>query len=254
MMKKILLVFLFIIISEKSNAQLINIENQRIQTDSTRGVTIIDFQYNYQKNNQEKLSQIYFSGTHQYKSKNFKNYFLILGNIDYSIANEEDLSNSGLIHFRYNRKLSARFKLEAFTQYQYNKILGIENRRLIGFGPRYKVNKSKVMVFYIGTLLMREFEKASDNLKTMSYQRLSNYLSLSYKNKAKTLEFTSVVYYQPNINYWIDYRLSSQTTIAFNITSKLQFINSLSYGYDSFSPTNISKQNIILSNGIKLNL
>jgi hypothetical protein len=110
------------------------------------------------------------------------------------------------------------------------------------------------MVFYIGSLLMQEFEKASDNTKTMSYQRLSSYLSISIKNKAKTLEFTSVVYYQPNINLWKDYRLSNQTTLAFNISSKLQFVNSINYGFDSYAPTNISKQNIILSNGFKLNL
>ena len=101
---------------------------------------------------------------------------------------------------------------------------------------------------------MQEFEKASDNTKTMSYQRLSSYLSISIKNKAKTLEFTSVVYYQPNINLWKDYRLSNQTTLAFNISPKLQFVNSINYGFDSYAPTNISKQNIILSNGFKLNL
>ena len=61
-------------------------------------------------------------------------------------------------------------------------------------------------------------------MKTISYQRLSNYLSLAIKNKAKTLEFTAVVYYQPNINLWKDYRLSSQASLAFNITSKVQFV------------------------------
>jgi hypothetical protein len=132
--------------------------------------------------------------------------------------------------------------------------LGIESRSLIGVGPRYKINKSEKTVFYIGSLLMQEFEKASDNTKTMSYQRLSNYLSLSIKNKAKTLELTSVVYYQPNINFWEDYRLSSQTNLAFNITSRLQFVNSINYGYDSYAPSNVSKKNIILSNGLKMYL
>jgi hypothetical protein len=80
-----------------------------------------------------------FSGTHQYKTKNLKNYFLLLGNIDYSLANGEELSNSGLIHFRYNRKLNKKIRLEAFTQYQYNKILGIESRKLNGIGTRYKI-------------------------------------------------------------------------------------------------------------------
>ena len=247
----ILLIFGFTL---NSQAQLVNIESQRVQSDSVRTITVLDLLYNYQNNNNEELSLINFSATHQYKTKDLKNYFLLLGNIDYSLANGEELSNSGLIHFRYNRKLNTRLRIEAFSQYQYNKILGIESRNLIGIGPRYKINKSDKMVFYIGSLLMQEFEKASDNTKTMSYQRLSSYLSISIKNKAKKLEFTSVVYYQPNINLWKDYRLSNQTTLAFNISSKLQFVNSINYGFDSYAPTNISKQNIILSNGFKLNL
>ncbi|MGV1011654.1 MAG: DUF481 domain-containing protein [Flavobacterium sp.] len=250
-MKKITL-FIMLMIGKTTYAQLINIENQRIQSDSIRRVTILDLLYNYQNNNEEELSQINSSLTHQYKSKNLKNYFLILGNIDYSLANGDELSNSGLIHFRYNRKLNNKLRIEAFTQYQYNKILGIESRNLIGIGPRYKINKSKKTVFYIGSLLMQEFEKASDNTKTISYQRLSSYLSLSIKNKANTLEFASVVYYQPNINLLEDYRLSSQTSLAFNITSKLQFVNSINYGYDSYPPANISKKNIILTNGFKM--
>ena len=253
-MNKILWLFLLVIVHNFTYGQLVNIENQRIQSDSIRTITIVDLQYSYQNNNNEELSLGNFSATHQYKTKNLKNYFLLLGNIDYSFANGEELSNAGLIHFRYNRKLNKKLRLEAFTQYQYNKILGVESRNLIGIGPRYKLNKSKKIIFYIGSLLMQEFEKTSDNMNTLSYQRLSNYLSLSLKNKAKTLEFTSVVYYQPNINLWEDYRLSSQTSLAFNITSKLQFVNSVNYGYDSYSPLYVNNKNIIVANGFKMNL
>jgi hypothetical protein len=253
-MKRILWSFFLLIVQSLTYGQLVNIENQRVQSDSIRTITILDLQYNYQNNNNEELSFGNFSATHQYKTKDLKNYFLLLGNIDYSLANGEELSNAGLIHFRYNRKLNKKLRIEAFTQYQYNKILGIESRSLIGIGPRYKINKSEKTVFYIGSLLMQEFEKTSDDTNTMSYQRLSSYLSLSIKNKANTLEFASVVYYQPNINLWEDYRLSSQTSLGFNITSKLQFVNSINYGYDSYAPSNVSKKNIILTNGLKMNL
>jgi len=253
-MKRILLSFMLIIVHALSFGQLINIENQRIQSDSLRTITIIDLQYNYQNNNNEELSMVNFSATHQYKTKNLKNYYLLLGNIDYSLANGAELSNSGLIHFRYDRRLNKKLRIEAFIQYQYNKILGIESRSLIGVGPRYNVNKSEKTVFYIGSLVMQEFEKTSDNLNTLSYQRLSNYLSLSIKNKAKTIEFTAVVYYQPNINLWDDYRLSSQASLAFNMSSKVQFVNSINYGYDSYAPTNVNKKNIILTNGFKMYL
>jgi hypothetical protein len=253
-MKRTLLFLMLIIVHGLSFGQLVNIENQRIQSDSLRTVTIADLQYSYQNNNNEELSLVNFSGTHQYKTKNFKNYFLLLGNIDYSLANGEELSNSGLIHFRYNRKLDKKLRIEAFIQYQYNKILGVESRTLIGVGPRYKINKSEKIIFYLGSLVMQEFEKATDNTNTISDQRLSNYLSLSLKNTAKTVEFTAVVYYQPNCKLWKDYRLSSQASLAFNMSSKVQFVNSVNYGYDSYAPANVNKKNIILTNGFKMYL
>ncbi len=252
-MRNIILVML-LMISKTSYSQLVNVENHRIQNDSIRTITSLDLQYNYQNNNTEELSLINFSATHQYKSKNLKNYFLSLGNIDYSVANGIELSNSGLVHFRYNRKWNEKLKIEVFAQYQFNKILGIESRNLIGIGTRYKINKSQKIIFYIGSLLMQEFEKASDVMEIVSYQRLSNYLSLSIKNKSKTLEFVNVVYYQPNINVWQDYRLSSQTSLSFNITSKLQFVHSLNYGFDSYAPLNVSKKNFMITNGLKMYL
>lgn len=184
-MKRILLLFMLIIVHTLSYGQLVNIENQRVQSDSLKTITVLDLQYNYQNNNNEELSLVNFSGIYQHKTKNLKNYFLLLGNIDYSLANGKQLSNSGLIHFRYNKKLNKKLRIEAFTQYQYNKILGIESRNLIGIGPRYKINKSEKTVFYIGSLFMQEFEKTSDDTKTMSYQRLSSYLSLSIKKQVK---------------------------------------------------------------------
>lgn len=252
-MKKVAL-FVLLIICKTADAQLINIENQRVQSDSIRRVTILDLLYNYQNNNEEELSQINSSVTHQYKSKNFKNYFLMLGNIDYSLANGSELSNSGLLHFRYNRKLNLRLKMEAFTQYQYNKLLGIEMRNLIGIGMRYKINKSEKAVLYVGSLVMQEFEKTNDANDIKSYQRLSNYLSFSFKNNAKSIEFSSVIYYQPNLNLWADYRLNNQTSISLNISSKLQFVNSINVGFDTYAPINVSNRNINISNGFKLNI
>jgi hypothetical protein len=150
--------------------------------------------------------------------------------------------------------LNSKFKIEAFTQYQNNKLLGIELRNLIGIGMRFKINKSEKLVVYLGSLIMQEFEKTNDVSNVMSYQRLSNYLSFSFKNDSKTLEISSVIYYQPNLNLWADYRLNSQSSISLNISSKLQFVNSINVGFDTYAPINVSNRNINISNGLKLNI
>lgn len=252
-MKKIFLGVFLLIFIHNCKAQLVNIENQRIQNDSINRVTLLDLRYNFQNNNKEELSLINFSAIHQYKTKDLQNYFLILANLEYSKANGDELSNAGLLHFRYNRKINSKLKLEAFLQYQYNRILGINMRNLIGVGPRYKINKSSKLMLYIGSVFMQEFERTLED-KTRSYQRLSNYLSFTLKNRQNTVELNSVMYYQPNVTYWKDYRLSSQTSLAVNITSKLQFTTNLNYGFDAFAPINVSKRNILISNGLKLNL
>jgi hypothetical protein len=127
-------------------------------------------------------------------------------------------------------------------------------RNLIGIGMRYKINKSEKTVLYIGSLIMQEFEKTNIEDDIKSYQRLSNYLSFSFKNNAKSIEFSSVIYYQPNLNLWADYRLNSQSSISLNISSKLQFVNSINVGFDTFAPINVSNRNINISNGLKLNI
>ena len=108
-------------------------------------------------------------------------------------------------------------------------------------------------MLYIGSVFMQEFERTLED-KTRSYQRISNYLSLTLKNTQNTIELNSIMYYQPNVTYWKDYRLSSQTSLAVNITSKLQFTTNLNYGFDAYAPINVSKRNILISNGLKLNL
>lgn len=253
-MRKIILFLLLFTINPFCYAQLVNVENQRIQNDSIKRVTLLDVKYNFQNNNKEELSLINFSAIHQYKTIDLKNYILLLANIEYSMANGDELSNAGLLHLRYNRKVNSKLKLEAFLQYQYNKTLGIESRNLIGIGPRYKVNKSSRKMFYIGSLLMQEFEKTFNDTKSISYQRLSNYISFTFKNSKNTLEFNTVMYYQPNINNWSDYRHSIQSSLAINITSKLQLTTNFNYGFDSYSPINVNKRNFLISNGLKLNL
>lgn len=236
-----------------SYAQLVNFESQRVQSDSLRKTTQLEALYNYQKNNGEELSEIKFTLSHQLLSKNKVHTYILLGNIDYSSANNEDLSNSGLLHLRYNNRLSDRVKLEIFAQTQFNRVLGVESRNLIGIGPRYQlVNSSRAQVFF-GSLLMQEFENIILNNEYNNDRRLSNYVSLII-GKSNTYDISSVIYYQPNISGFNDYRISNNTTLSLNISKNIKFIHSLTFGYDSKPPPNISKSNIDVSSGIRMSI
>ena len=121
-------------------AQLVNIESQRMQTDSVRFVLKTDFLFNYTNTDGVYLYRFDLGLATQYKTKNLDNAIFFIGN--YSLIRSEDLDyqNSWFIHLRYNRKLGENGKLrfESFLQDQSNALLSINNRNLIGLGLRYK--------------------------------------------------------------------------------------------------------------------
>lgn len=236
-------------------SQLVNIESQRIQSDSIRFVFNADLSYTSQKNNDEKLSVFTSSIASQFKSRSLKDIFLFLMNIDYSKANNQELSNSLMTHIRYNRKISNSLRLESFYQYQKNLLLGIDYRELVGFGPRVKIfGKNKTKLYY-GLLVMSEKEKSIDAYGTIIYNnlnRLSNYIATSIKLPKDIGEFDLVTYYQPCLNNFSNYRLNNQTSLIFNITSHIKFTNTISILYDAVPPIGISKSNLSFTNGIKI--
>lgn len=236
-------------------SQLVNIESQRIQSDSIRFVFNADLSYTNQKNNNETLSLFNSSIASQVKTKSLKDIFLFLMNIDYSKANNQELSNSVMTHLRYNRKISNYLRLESFYQYQKNQILGIDYRVLLGLGPRIKLlNKNKTKVYY-GILFMREKEKTIDELNHVIYNnfnRLSNYLVAAIKLPKDIGELDMVTYYQPCLDNFNNYRLNHQTSLIFNITSHIKLTNTISLLHDAVPPLGISKDNLNFTNGIKI--
>lgn len=250
-----LLIILALCYYTSAYSQLVNIESQRIQTDSIRFVINGDLSYSSQKNNNEKFSVFGASFTTQFKTKSLKDIFLFLASADYSKVNDYDLSNSLLIHYRYNRKLSNFVRLEAFLQYQNNKLIGIDYRELMGIGPRIKITRKTNLKLYYGLLYMYENEKTITENSIICYStsnRMSTYLSGSIKIAKAIGEFNTVTYYQPCINDFNKYRLNNQSSLLFNLTPHVKFTNTLTILYDEYPPIGISKSNMSFTNGIKI--
>lgn len=244
--------FLLTTYSTVSSAQLLNVESQRIQKDSVRFVLIADVTYNSQKNNNESLSVFNTAITTQFKSKSMKDLYIFLGSYDYAVANGENISNAGFFHFRYNHRTTKSLKLEAFIQTQYNEVLDLKTRTLLGIGSRFKIFGKEAIEIYFGSLYMYEYEKTADSAITeYSFNRLSSYLSLAIKLPKKVGELVSVTYYQPRLDLFANYRISSQTGLNFNLTSKIIFSNSFNVMFDSNPPSGINSINLNYTNGIK---
>lgn len=237
----------------KGYAQLVNIESQRIQSDSIRFVLMGEINYATQNLDDHKFSVFNTAITSQIKSKSFKNYFLLIATTEIAKTDQEDLNNAAFFHVRFNKKINNYLKFEALSQFQTNKLMGIDARYLVGFGLRDKLLAKNNLKIYAGSLYIFEIEKTTiEANKASQISRLSFYLSTNFQLPNHIGEFSSVSYYQPNLHQFSDFRLSNQSSLSFRLGPKLAFKNNFNIYYDAFPPPEIAKLNWNFSNGLSI--
>jgi len=233
-------------------AQLVNIESIRMQTDSTRFVLNTDFLFNYSNTDGIYIYQFHLGLNTQYKTKNYKNTFFFSGNAQLIRSQDQDYQNGWFIHFRYNRKLGAsgRLRLEAFIQDQNNELLSINSRNLIGTGLRYKLINKEFLWSYLGNSYM--YEKEVSDLASQTYynHRNSTYLSLTLKLPESKLELINTVYFQPLYNDISNFRVLEQFKIEMPLKGNLRVSTLFNYFYNNINPFGTSEFTSTLSVGL----
>ena len=246
MLRILFFAFLLSTTSSKSYTQIINIESQRIITDTIGWSGNFGIAVNASKNTKSYFA---FNGNShlQYKSKKD----LVLGILNYTLINGggEDFGKNGFAHLRYNRKLNTLVRLEAFSQIQFNEISKIQFRSLNGLGIRLKLSEYERAKFYYGLTYMYEYEEINDNPNINRDSRLSSYLTFTLIPE-KTIVLRNTTYIQPLFNAFVDYRLANDTGLIFNITSHLKFTTNFNFLYDSRPPEGVPKSSFIVRNGL----
>ena len=127
-----ILTMLIIMAGFCASGQVLNIEQQRIVTDTTGWSGTAGFSSSLTKNSSTLLS-VNMKDHVQYKTDSA----LYLMFLDYGLtkSKESDFDNAGTLHFRYNYKIKPFLTFEAFTQGQFNKLLNVRFRWLTGAGP-----------------------------------------------------------------------------------------------------------------------
>jgi hypothetical protein len=233
-------------------AQLVNIETKRLQTDSTRFVLNADFAFNHSNNDGVSVNQVNGTLTTQLKSKDLKRTYLFLGNYRLIDADEGNLQNSWFLHTRFNYKFNQLLRFEAFLQGQYNQLLVVEQRNLVGAGLRLKWMNRENFSGYLGNSYMYEVEY-SDRAGTTEYKhRNSTYLSVSYLSKSKNFSVTNTVYYQPLYKNLKDYRLLEQFRLDIPLAEWFKVFTIYDYYFDSKTPLNTREYTSQLQIGVGL--
>jgi putative salt-induced outer membrane protein YdiY len=246
-MRYIICFFLFTVIHKTSFGQIVNIESQRIQSDTTGWFGNIGTGFLFEKNAIEVIN-INSNAHVEYKSP--KSLYLLLVNYSLLEGSGQTLNNNLFYHLRYNYKINKWMRWEVFTQLQQNSVTGIKLRLLAGSGPRFKLVRTKHVALYAATAGMYEYEKEQTD-PTIYHRdlRSSSYLSFTY-NPSKHVELMSTVFYQPLFGNFSDYRILNEINLKLTIVKHFSFTASWSYLYDSRPATGIPKLNYSISNGI----
>lgn len=242
----IAIVVIFVVIVQKTEAQIINIEQKRIITDTVGFAG--DFGLSL---NASKYSSSYFAfttdGHLQYKSH--KHLLLLYGNYTIINVNGDDFNRTGFAHLRYNYELNDLIRLEAFIQTQQNALLLIQRRDLNGAGVRLKLSQYENAKFYYGITLMRESEILSTDGRKSLDSRASSYFTFTLAPQ-EAVRLSNTSYIQPLVKEIRDFRFSNDLSLSFQITKKLLFLTTFHYLYDSRPAGDIPLSNYEVTNGI----
>ncbi len=253
-MIRILLLATALLIPGVLSAQLVNIESKRMQTDSIRFTLNADFSFNHTNNDGSQVNQIDAALTTQLKSKDHRKIYFFLGNYKLIDSGEENLQNAWFLHGRFNYKFSQLFRFETFLQGQYNQLLVVEQRNLIGVGLRVKWIDKERFTGYAGNSYMYEME-SSDQAGTTNYNhRNSTYLTLSYTAKSQKFSIANTVYYQPLYRDISDYRILEQFRLDIPLSTWLKVFTLYNYYFDSKTPLNTEEYTSNLNIGVGISL
>lgn len=234
-MRKLLLTFLFTYLSILLNAQVVNTEAKRIDHDEEGWAGTVDLGFSLIKNTRE-IIQLTNHTNVQYVHK--KSRLLLLNELVLMRVNQDQLLNRGFQHVRYNYETRPYLIPEVFVQAQYNQLWKIDVRLLAGAGPRFRLFRSDTANLYVGTLVMYEYEQVDQGSAFNRDFRLSSYLSGGFSFKSY-IDFNSITYFQPRLDDWADFRISTQNSIRFGITSRLGFKTTFQLSYDARPPDNL---------------
>ncbi len=240
----VLLLFVF---SCPAHAQVINIENARMQTDTTGWKGELNGNFSL-VNNGIKLWQAGADAHVQYKTE--KDLWLALAHYGLQKGANIKFSDQALVHLRYNRKLNEFWRWELFTQLQNNVVNQIRSRFLAGAGPRLKLSGTKKFRLYIAAAVMYEYEQESGSAKTTHRDaRGSNYISFTLVPAAH-MELNATTYYQPLLNQFSDYRVLTQARLKLKAGKNFSVQMRWNYLRDSAPAGSAPKEVYTFSTGL----
>jgi putative salt-induced outer membrane protein YdiY len=184
-----------------------------------------------------------------------KNDFKLFGGYTDLSTGDKSHLNNGFVHIRHNYKLTTRLKTFTFYQIQFNEVLLLRKREVMGSGLRYALIKKDSISFDIGLGAMHESEFLYSKLLLLD-EVLNTFMIRGAAVSGfewiinKTFKLNNILYYQPYLKKIEDFRLLNDLSFTANITHHLNVTASLTFRYDSKPPSALTNFDSVMDLGI----
>ena len=178
----------------------------------------------------------------------------VLSGLEYLDQSNKRLLDNRYLHLRYNRFFSERVRSFHFLQIQTNRNLLLESRSLVGSGLRGSVFKKDRGFLDVGLGAMYEVEDLRRSALTEGEPartrttRLSNLVVGSWVPGERS-RLTAVVYHQPALGAFSDYRLLGEMSLAVSLSIRAELEVSLDWRHDSRAPGSLNQDDVGLKTG-----
>jgi hypothetical protein len=235
-MNYILFAVMLFIGSNALFGQIINIEDKRlgIEEDGWQGNVDLNVRFT---SNVTSIWQITNRVGIQHKQN--RNTHLVLSDLNIVRTPNQDYINYGYLHYRYSFLLqkNPNIYLEGFAQTQYNTVQKIKSRTLVGGGLKFKILGNDSINLNAGWTFFYEYEEVTTP-EYSSLVRNSNFVSFNWRI-SKAWDLKTIIYYQPDISDFRDYRVTNETTISHRLTQHISIVGNISLLYDSRPPVGV---------------
>lgn len=222
-MKRLLFFIFLFLFGSIVQSQIVNIESYRLKKDTNNFFGSVNGHFSANQN-QKSIIQIGANSNLEYWRK--RHTFMWIGIFNWVKTTDNNVKttyiNEGFQHFRYNYLLSKDIKLESYVQYQYNKVMNLKERDLLGCGLRFKLS-DKLIKTYVGSAIMFERDITYDDIRISSFKS-SDYISVSIY-VGNNLKLSNTTYFQFNLDTYRAYTVFESTiNIYKRIYYKISFI------------------------------
>lgn len=258
--KPILLLTIILIVQSNSASSQINTEKYRkYYTDETGFLFNLATTFSIKAGNTE-YSAYKGGGRIDYNGKKFDTF--LVGSFEYKTTEEKKLENQGFLHWRGITHITDRTTWEVFLQKQYDEFIDLNARDVAGSGIKYRVvefvskkDSTNTVDMNISTGLMYEKENYNLDGGTINqyHWRSTNFVSFDWLVRKK-LNLTGVLYYQPALDDFNNFRIASEAGFEFAIARSVHFIFALSYRYNNKPTTDVKKFDLSIDNGIRIEI